>query len=330
MPPIEIPQIKENTVQTPNSIGRIENKPIDVVGPGEAQQHALQGLGQDVIKYRNEIRNQQADTTATEAANKVVRAYYQKMNGNPETGEVGLANQKGDPVSTYKNFDGEMDKIVQGVTTAPDGQSWDTETQNLVSRRVNRQMQELQLNYLTTYGNQKRKYDDSVTDSSVDLNKQGLLDATSTIKADDPSTLGGVNAKIESIQNARIAQGLRYGTARYVDPNAENPGETIPFENPDGTMGRVAVGDSVKLQIKKDIADGLYGAARNLIDSNALDKAKFFQSSYSDMMDPERRQKIANDLDGANSDDTAYRLADQMRECQARKSKRLSMVKILK
>lgn len=300
--PIQIPQLKRIDPQAPISVGRLDANIPSGARDLSQTTSALTELGMQAIKYRNQVADQQADTVATTAENEFEQRWKIGMYGDPESGALGLKYQKGNPTDLYKGFDDTMEGHLKELSS---NDKWDTETQNLVNRRLGYKAQQLQLQTLTEYGAQQTKYDDSQTSSGVKLNQDALPDATTYIHPGDDSTFGPLQGRLKAIRDLRIAQAIRYGSAQE-DVNGE-----ASYTTADGTVKNVTLGPSVQLQIKKDMSEGLYQAMDNLIKTGALDKAEAMKEKYNDYLDPIKRNRIAKEFEAADVKSEAFDLADQ-------------------
>ncbi len=304
---IEIPTVKRIAPEAPASVGRLQVQLPNAQTDLKSTSAALDGVAEQAIKYRNQVADQHADTIATDAANQFEQRWKTEMYGDPEKGTVGAKFQTGDPTAIYKKFDDTMQGHLNDLSN---NDQWDTETQNLVNRRLGKKAEELRLQTLTDYGNQQHKYDDGITGSGVKLAQQAMPDASTFIQPGDASTLQPIQTKIANIQNLRIAQALRYGGAQE-DPN----GQTA-YTAPDGTIKRVTLGPATQLQIKKDLSDGLYGTMDNLVKTGTTDslaKAQVMKDNFGDMLDPLRRDKLATEFKKSQLNAAAFGVADAAR-----------------
>lgn len=296
---IDLPSVKPIQDQGDASVGRIQAQVPDArqdMAQGEA---GVTGIAQQAIKYRNDIADQTADTTATDRENKLAQRFKLLMDGDPESGAVGVKYQTGDPIELHKNLDSQMQDYLKELSTAPDGQSWSTETQNLVNRRLGRKSQELGVQQLTEYGAQKHKYDDGITETGVKTAQIALPESTThidpqAISQGDTSSLDLVRKNFADINQYRIAQGVRYG-ADVEDPNGE-----AHYTAPDGTIKAVRLSPTTALKIKEDMSKAVYDATDNLIKTGQQDpaimaKAEVMKNLYGHYVDPMKQGSLGEE-----------------------------------
>jgi hypothetical protein len=308
---IQLPEVKRIEPTAPASVGRIEARIPDAERGVAQTQNALEGVAGQAIKFRNDQADQMADTVATDAANKFEIWHKKQMYGDPQTGSVGIINQQGNPTDTYRDFYKAADEQLKSLSNGSD--QWDTETQNLVNRRLSKKVEELKLQTLTEYGHQQNKFDDGITESGVGLAKQSIPAATTIIDPDsiakgDKSTLGLVQKKVASISDLRIAQALRYGGAS-LDKNGD-----MAYTDPAGVDHRVTVGGATKLKIAKDTSEALTDSIMNLIDTShqdpgAIAKAKVMKEQFGEKIDAHNMAKLSNAFEKADITHQAFDLS---------------------
>lgn len=310
---LQIPTIQANPNEPQDHAPRIEAQGPDVVTPMAKQQNALEGFAESAVKVQNEIAFQHADTTATNARNDYLMWRKKKLYGDPETGDVGLINQKGDPTVLYKQFDKEQEEKLDSLSKAPGDANWSQMTQNIVNRRLSRTYEEGQLETLTQYGHQQKMFDDDATKSRIKLAQQGMALASAHIQPGDESSFGPMQSKIADIRNAVISQGIRDKTAA-IDPNGE-----ASYLGPDGKPQAVHLSDSLKAEISEKVGKGVSDALENLINSagpdapDALGKAKAFQEKFGSMLDEYGKGKLKAKMEKAETEQEANDLAHSLR-----------------
>lgn len=265
---IQLPRISNDIPMQPEQSPKLEQANIDVSTPMARQSAALDNAAENVVKLQTEIRHQEADNTATNKANEYQIWRQKRLYGDPDSGWQGYANIRGrDPKELYAEFDKEEKKKLSELSTAPQNQEWSPETQNLVNRRLSRHYVESELQTLTQYSHQKRKYDDELTDTRVTLAQHALFNSSAAIDPEDPETFKHIEANIADMRNARISQGLGDMSA-IRDENGE-------FIYNDGVKKEtIKMSQMLKLKIAEDISKGLTAATKNLVDSHEIEKAK--------------------------------------------------------
>lgn len=312
--PIQLPQspdeVKPIGVGAPPSVGRIENQVPDLTSGFSSQMAGLDKVGQQVIKYRDAVADQTADIAGTDAANKLQQIFKRKMYGDPETGEVGLLYKEGNPTDMYKNLDKEMQDQIDTLSKPGDSQSWGDETQTVVNRRLNKMAESLQLEQLTNYGNQQKKYDDGVSDTAVSLAQQSMPVASSHVDPTQSDSYGPLQMQMNRIRDARIAQAVRYGGAD------ESENGLSSYTAPDGTLKKVDLTPTTQAQISADISKGLYGTIDNLYKTGGADsiaKAEAIKEKFSDMLDPLHKDKLSSTADNAVIENRSYQLSADLK-----------------
>jgi hypothetical protein len=304
--PIEIPRLSVTPNEEQLHAPRVQSQGIDAVTPMQRDLGSIEGVAKDAIKLHQEMQHQQADTTATNNANEYLLWRKKRLYGDPETGWAGYTNMTGaDPQELYKQFDKEQSDKLDELSKPSGDATWSNETQNLVNRRLSRHYEETQLETLTAYSHQKKKYDDGVADTGVSIAQQGMYGASSFIVPGDSSSFGQLEAKIAGIRNTRIAQGMKnFGAVE--DENGDTS-----YNDGSGPKS-VKLTQSVKYQIAKDISDGLADATKNLVDSKELDKAKALKdwADQNGYIDNTNMGKIDDKLQKAELKQKAYAAAD--------------------
>lgn len=306
MPPIQVPTISAQNEQ-PLHAPRLDQSNLNPVAPMQQDTAAVEKVADQAIKLRNNIADQTADTTATNAKNQYLLWRKKKLYGDPESGEVGLINKQGNPTDLYQAFDKEQGDYLDGLAKSPGDQNWAQETQNVVNRRLSLAYEESQLETLTQYAHQQKKYDDNNSDAAVTLAQNGMPIASTYIKPGEDTTFGPMDAKIAAIRNARIAQAIRYGNGK-VDDN----GDTA-YTAPDGSKQAVNLGLSAKAKIAGDVSTGLYDTIVNLVHSKDLEKAEAMRERYSGMLDAEDSAKLDTQMEKGKTKQEAFDLADLAR-----------------
>lgn len=307
---IQLPKIGEQPQEDQEHAPRIESPGINAVAPMQQQQTALQGVAQQVVKFQNDQRDREADTISTDKKNDYLMWRKKRLYGDPDTGWAGYTNMKSDPQELYQKFDKEQEDYLNQLSTPDKDQDWAQETQVQVNRRLGKSYEEGQLETLTQYSNQKRKYDDDVSDTSAKLAQNGMYGASGYVVPGQASTFGPLEAKIAEIRQTRIEKALRYNTAT-IDDNGDTP-----YVDQKGNKQFVKLSPSAKLEISTDVAKGLHDATENLINSKALDKAKAVKdwADQNDYLDTASTGKLQAQLDKADKTKQAFDAADESRK----------------
>ncbi len=319
---IQLPTLKRIEPQGPAPAGRIDVNVPDAAKNVAQGQSDLHGLAEQGIRYQNQMADQEADTVSTDAINNFEQWHKARIDGDPgdenHPAVIGLKYQQGDPEVNFRAFEKEADAKLKELSAPGDpDQSWSPETQNLVNRRLNRKAEELRMTAMTTYGAEKHKYDDSITENRVKQDQDGMNDGIVhmdpiSIAKGDMSSLDFIKERRTSIVAARIQQGLRYGGVTLDDKNGD-----VPYTDPaTGELHRVNVGPQTDIKIRQDLSKAFFDATDNLIKSDAPDslaKAQIMKDQFGKYMIGEQPGKLDANFKKAKLDQDAHDLADQTR-----------------
>lgn len=290
--PIELPKIQvENPVGAAEA-PRIQVQPLNTEAPMAHQQAALEGLGKEIIRYREQVINHEADNTATNADNKFQDWHKKEMYGDPGDpakgipATTGLLYKKGvDPKVLYDDFNKRAQAKLDELSSAPKDQDWSGVTQNVVNRRLNKRAEELHNESLTNYGHQKYEFDKGLMTTGVDFAKKAMPLASAQVDPDHPETFGPLQAKIEDIKQPIIQNALQYGGA-------------VQTEN------GIILTPALKAQVAKEVSDGLYKTIDNLYNSDQGDgvmikKADAIKHQFADQLDPFHKDSLGDKAEKA-------------------------------
>lgn len=260
---------------------RLEAHPLNTEAPMQMQQDALEGIGKEVIKYHDQVVNQEADNVATEADNNFQDWHKKRLYGDPSKGTVGILYQQGDPKVLYDDFNKEAQKKLDELSSAPKDQDWSGITQNVVNRRLNKRAEELHNESLTSYGHQKYEYDKGLVTTNVDFAQKAMPLASAFVDPDHPETFGPLQGKIEDIRQPIIQHALQYGGA---------------VKSEDGSL---ILTPAVKAQISKAVSDGLYKTIDNLYNADegdgvSIKKADAVKHQFADQLDPFHKDALGD------------------------------------
>jgi hypothetical protein len=294
---IQLPKIDATGPVGAADAPRLDAHPLNTEGPMQMQQQALEGVGKEVVKYHDQIVNQEADNTATDADNKFQDWHKKALYGDPSKGTTGLLYQEGDPKVLYNQFNKEAQDKLDELSTAPKDQDWSGVTQNVVNRRLNKRAEQLHDESLTAYGNQKFQYDKTLMATNVDFAQKAMPLASAQVDPDHPETFGPLQAKIEDIKQPIIQHALQYGGA---------------VKDADGNT---VITPAIKQAVSKAVSDGLYNTIDNLYksgDDQSIKQADAIKEQFADQMDPFHKGQLKDSHRNAIVEQQANKLAGQL------------------
>lgn len=305
--PVQIPKLQRAQAPSPSSVGR-----LDVKVPSEQQSiartsNAAIGLADAVVKAGNDA----VDTQNKSHIYEFERWYRTKMDGDSESGELGLRHHKGDPTPIYNEFDSEAEKRFNEISEGASHLSKEARIKfrNMLAEKYN----SLYNMRLTTYGAQYSMYEQGITENGVNLEKYGAMESVGYITSDDPTSFAPFEQNLAKIRKLRLQQGLKIGTV------TEDPEGDIPFVNDDGEIVKVKATESALVEIKKDFSDTVFNATKNLINGNKLDAAKSMMEKYEHQVDPVNRPKLVKLFEDAELKDRSLRNLDKIKHLPASK-----------
>lgn len=278
--PIQLPKIEAENMPGAPPAPRLDVKPLDTQSGMQMQEAALEGVGKEVIKYHDQVMQQEADNIATAADNSFQEWHKKELYGDPTTNKIGVLYQQGDPKQLYNDFNQRAQSKLDELSHAPGDQDWSGITQNVVNRRLNKRAEELHDESLTAYGHQKFEYDKTTSAANVDFAQKAMPLASAVVDPDHPETFGPLQAKIDDVKQPIIQHALQYGGAVKTD---------------DG----IILTPSVKQQVAKAVSDGLYKTIDNLYNSDEGDgaqikRANAIKEQFADQLDPFHKDALSD------------------------------------
>lgn len=283
---IQLPKIQAEGAPAPAQAPRIQAPALNVEAPMERQQQALEGAGKEIIRYRDQVANHEADNIGTGVDNAYQDWHKKKMYGDPKTGQTGLLYQEGDPKVNFANFNKEAKAKLEELSTAPKDQNWSDLTQNVVNRRLNRRDEELHMEELTNYGHAKYVFDKKLTDANADFAAKRLPLLSAQVQPDHPETFGPLQQGLENLKAPGILHALQYG------------GAVQPMDADGKPTGPPILTPIVKAQIAKKVSEELFKTVDNLYRSDqgdgvAIKQADAIKQQFADDLDPLHKDALA-------------------------------------
>lgn len=298
--PIKIPDLQRSAPVAPSSMGRIEAKAPDFARSTAQGEADLQRLGATGVDLMNRFEDDAIDTEANNRTVEYETIFKQKMYGSE--GKPGLKFQGGDPTELYKNFDEEMKKEYDRLSAG----DMSPRMQAIVQKRLNNTADQLTMTRLSEQGAHQAKWDEQVTTAAVGLKKQGLVEASTFIQPDDPSSFGPFESLLQDIRKTKIRHGEKYNGVERSES-----GKSVYLDD-DGKPVRVNLGLVTDYEVKKELSEGISDAMENLIKSDQIDKAQALKERYWAYLDPVKKKSLADDFQKANVKFAAYDAADKI------------------
>lgn len=290
---VKIPEIKRMGPVDPASVGRIEGRVPDSTGAFKQSSAALTQLGGEVIQQIDRYEAQEADTEATKRD-----ATFQLW----ATEEMGrIKQQEGDPTELYNKFDQDVSAKLSELM---DDGSLSERTRTAIAKKLTNTANHVQLQRLTQAGAQKAIYDEKVNNAGLELKKNALIEATTVLDPNDPTSTAPFDDLIGNMRELVLKHGIKVGT---VTP--DEAGEAFYLDD-DGNPVRVKMNDSAKYRLAKELSEGVYNAMDNLVKAGQIDKANFLKEKYGNYLDPVKRKALADDFEKNQIENIAYQAAD--------------------
>lgn len=270
--PVQVPTLNRIGTPSPESVGRVDVKPLDTTTPLQIQSHAIEKLGSEGIQYLQQVENSAADTAATDAANR----YHKHL----KDGIVKLSGQFGDPTpgfdAYYKDAESKKQEIFNEFKDAS------PRIQNEVRQRVNTTGAHLYDQSATLQGAKQSHWEMSVANSAVKVAQDDMMQSTAHLDISDPNTTIPLDLNIKKIEDTINALGVKQGTVKEVfETDAEG-----------NKVRRYIRDEAVVLQQKKEINEGLKNTILNLSVSGDVEGAKFLTDKYANRFTPDTHEQI--------------------------------------
>jgi hypothetical protein len=288
---ITIPTLDRAPVENQQpSVGRIDFKPVDTNQAEAVQTAAADKLVSEGAKFYQEEKDRAGRLAGLAVENELTNEYNTGLEGKYDrasnTFTPGLKHLKGDPVPDIQNFEQRIaDKKAEIISRYADK---DSGTLEYVKGAINNVDRKLNEKKITIYSTRDATYTTQVTNSGVKLAQNGMIDATAHMDRNDPDATITLDQRIGDIQNLRLQEGLKNHTVKEIlDPK----GEIDPLTGKVKVIGYDS-SPTVKMQIAKDISDGLSTTIQNLTSAGMPDDAKFLIDKYKDHLDQAIKPQI--------------------------------------
>lgn len=307
--PVQIPTIREGDAPTPDSVGRIDaTAPSGDKMVGQVTNELAQGLVTTQDYLDTQERNV-AHTEAITAATKYEKWANEQLDGNSETGAVGLRNMKGDPTPLYNNFDkdavAKQKELLDGYSDAS------PVVQGYVENALKGKGASVYNKRLTAYGHQYANYEQSVTDDAVTNEVQNAAEAAGLVDPKNPSTYATFEQAQANISHLIIRDGIKKGTVQVLPE-----GETgLNFIDDNGKPLQVRLNPSAALELGKQTSKATYQAIDGLLKADKPDEAKAMMDRYKgSLSDPVQKAKLDEEYTKVDTEQKAYGALGNMQD----------------
>ncbi len=257
---VRIPDLNRNSPQADQSVGRVQTEIPDISGALNMQTEAVGKLAGSAGAYFQAEKMFAADTTATNIANQ-----YHKYKVERLSGEGGAKYAEGDPGIAYEKYHADAKKVYDGLLSSnPD---MDEYTRSVVKKKLDTVDFKTHDEISTAQGAQIDKWQNKVTDDTVELSKNSMMTAAAKIDPKDPKSTQMLDLAIDEILTARTNLALKKHSGIR------------------GEDGKYTYDNSVIMKTKKDVAEGLYKTIDNLIGTGEVEKAKYVRDNYKGYLD---------------------------------------------
>jgi hypothetical protein len=285
--PIKMPTIERVNTPNPQSVGRVESRPLDTVRPMAQIEDATMKVGEQAVNYVNKLELDAADTEATSRAIQYEQAWKNRMYGDGKNN--GIKFSQADPTELYNKFDAEMNEEYKRLT---EDETLSGRTRDMVLAKLQSKANQLDLQKLTEQGGQTNEYERNVTDTAVSLEKESLIDAASMIHPDDPKSTVLFEEALGRIRDLRLRHGMKMEAVK-TDEN-----------------GRISyIGPMVDHQLKKDLSEGVALSIDNAIKSGNMHIAEVLKEKFSNLLNGSQKAKLADDFQKGEVKEQAYEAA---------------------
>ncbi len=250
-------------------------------------------LGNDASDYFAKVENEAADTEGIKRSLEYQKTWTVR---NQQ-----LRNQDGNPADLYAQFDKDMGDEFKRLSDDPalSGAAKDYTLKHMTDRANMLDMQRL-----NEAGAQQARYDENLHNADIASDKQALSQAAIL------AVQSGDNSQFEKLVGGITQKNLQWGIKR---------GSVVPDDNgrswmlgEDGKPKQVTALDTVTLQNKKDLSQGIHDALDNLISSDApgaVDTARKIKEQFGSYMVPEQERAINNAFKAKEMNDLSYEAA---------------------
>ena len=284
--PVQIPRIAAPDVApAPQSVGR---QTVDVPNMANAVQPFAQGIEKGTKAFEDAYQKRQLeiqkqrwtalDIKSTDEANQFENWSKEKL------AEINL--KKGDTTSDYMDYEKQAQEKYKEVYSKYE--TMDSDFKNLLDQKLNTTFQKQQSFRNIQQSEQQYKWRDEVTNDTVKLSQDSMLNSGLRLDAARPETFANMHTYAQDIIQARIARGSQTGSL------VTKPDGTIDYEQ--GPVGP---------QIKKDIGDAVIPLVKSLNAAGKVKEGKQVIDQYAPFLNAADRATLLSDNNEADVNNQA-------------------------
>ncbi len=265
---VQVPRLNRFEPQQTQSVGRSEVSLPNIPAIVQPQMNAVMGIGEAQVKYFQKQEDNAIDTAAKAAANE----YNIYLNN-----ELSKARTfKGDPTKVYAQLDEMREtKFNEILNKNPDISS---RGKAFIEQELSKVSSQYQMKRDTAHAGQYYDYDLNVTRASSKLKSEDIANLAGFIDVNKPETFGPIDSIIRGISADWNKHGEKFGAVTR-DEN-----------------GQWLASDSIKLEVGKDVSDGLVNAINVLNNSGHPDLADAMFAKYNDYIDGYKKDNLKKSI----------------------------------
>lgn len=266
--PVQIPKLNRFEPQQTQSVGRSEVQAPNLAAIAQPQMNAVMGIAEQQVQYFQKQEDNAIDTAAKAAANEYSIYLNQELNK--------ARIFKGDPTSIYSQFEESSAKKYEEILNKNPNLSG--RGKSVVESELSQVASNYQIKKDTAYAGQYYEYDLDVTKASSKLKSQDIANLAGFIDMNKPETFGPIDSIIRGISADWNKHGEKFGAVTR-DEN-----------------GQWLASDPIKLEVAKDVSDGLVNAINVLTNSGRPELADAMFAKYSDYIDSYKKDNLKKNI----------------------------------
>ena len=282
---IQVPRLERVSVQAPTPEARVPNAVPNIVGASQPQAQAASNLAETAFKLIDQAEDDKINTDTLAIVQK-----WRTDRRNELTGPEGIKYKDGDPTPYYEEFEKKRIETYDSVLAEHEGAS--EKFKKALASRLGTANFEIQDSRNTQYGHQYAVYKENVTNSSVQLAKDDMIEASTQLVA--KGSTGAIDMQIDKIKQYRYDAGVGDGTVIK-----------------DETGKIVKVEPSVQIQIAKDLSDSLSFTVSNLNASKRPDLAKVMLDKYGEYIAGDKMDNLTKQTNDAALEKDAFSVLNE-------------------
>jgi len=265
---VQVPRLNRFEPQQTQSVGRAEVSLPNIPAIVQPQMNAVMNIAEQQTAYFQKQEDNAIDTAAKAAANE----YNIYLNN-----ELSKARTfKGDPTQVYTEFDNNsVTKYNELLDSKP---NLSNRGKTLLARSLDQVSTQYQMKRDTAHAGQYYDYDLNVTKASSKLKSEDIANLAGFIDVNKPETFGPIDSIIRGISADWNKHGEKFGSVTRDENN------------------QWLASDSIKLEIGKDVSDGLVNAINVLNNSGRPELADAMFAKYNDYIDAYKKDNIKKNI----------------------------------